>query len=99
MFLDRTFNAGHFLQSQDRIHRLGLSADVKTRFTLLISSNTIDNTVDGRLHDKVRALSRLMDDPGLVQISLPSPDEGEGGAPAFEDDWQAVAAHVGTIDV
>ncbi|RWC38438.1 MAG: DEAD/DEAH box helicase [Mesorhizobium sp.] len=99
VFLDRTFNAGHFLQSQDRIHRLGLSADVKTRYTLLISSNTIDNTVDGRLHDKVRALSRLMDDPGLVQISLPSPDEGEGGAPAFEDDWQAVAGHVGTIDV
>ena len=28
IYLDRTFNAGHFLQSQDRIHRLGLGDDV-----------------------------------------------------------------------
>ena len=94
VYLDRTFNAGHFLQSQDRIHRLGLEPDVLTRFTLLISVGTIDDSVDGRLAEKVAALARLMDDPDLVSIALPSADEGGGGAPAFDDDFQAVAAHL-----
>ena len=94
VYLDRSFNAGHFLQSQDRIHRLGLKDGVLTRFTLLVSGNTIDDAVDGRLQDKVRALSTLMDDPGLVQVALPASDEGEDGAPAFEDDVAAIMAHL-----
>jgi SNF2 family DNA or RNA helicase len=94
VYLDRTFNAGHFLQSQDRIHRLGLAKGTLTKFTLLVSAGTIDDTVDGRLHDKIQALSVLMDDPGLVQVALPSSDEGEGGAPAFEDDIAAISAHL-----
>ncbi len=95
VYLDRSFNAGHFLQSQDRIHRLGLAKDVVTRFTILISEGTIDGAVDGRLFDKVGALSVLMNDPGLVQIALPASDEGEDGNPVFEDDVAAVLAHIG----
>lgn len=98
VYLDRTFNAGHFLQSQDRIHRLGLAQDVVTRFTLLISAGSIDDTVDGRLVDKVEALARLMDDPGLVRIALPASDEGSGGTPAFQDDLSAVNAHLASND-
>ncbi|WP_428414971.1 DEAD/DEAH box helicase [Pararhizobium sp.] len=94
VYLDRSFNAGHFLQSQDRIHRLGLSEDSLTQFTVLVSNQTIDNTVDSRLTDKVRALSVLMNDPGLVQIALPASDEGEGGQATFTDDYSAVRAHV-----
>ena len=94
VYLDRTFNAGHFLQSQDRIHRLGLTKDVVTRFTLLISEGSIDESVDGRLFEKVSALARLMDDPGLVQIALPSADEGDGGTPAFDDDYRTVVSHI-----
>lgn len=98
VYLDRTFNAGHFLQSQDRIHRLGLKRDVVTRFTLLISAESIDDSVNGRLIEKVGALARLMDDPGLVSIALPSSDEGVDGTPAFEDDVSAVTAHVVSIN-
>jgi hypothetical protein len=98
IYLDRTFNAGHFLQSQDRIHRLGLAPGTLTRFTLLVSSTSIDETVDGRLRDKVSALSLLLDDPGLVRIALPTEDEdGRDGAsePAFQDDLAAVRDHIG----
>ncbi|MDB5481709.1 MAG: hypothetical protein JWO83_2762 [Caulobacteraceae bacterium] len=98
VYLDRTFNAGHFLQSQDRIHRLGLAPDILTRFTLLISAGSIDDSVDGRLAEKVSALARLMDDPGLVQIALPSSDEGGGGTPAFDDDFSAGVAHLTSGD-
>lgn len=74
IYLDRTFNAGHFLQSQDRIHRLGLADGTITRFTLLISQDSIDEDVDSRLREKVIALSILMDDPELVRVALPEPD-------------------------
>ncbi|WUC44539.1 DEAD/DEAH box helicase [Streptomyces cellulosae] len=92
VYLDRTFNAGHYLQSQDRIHRIGLAEDTLTRFTLLLSRDTIDETVDGRLRDKIEAMAKLMNDPGLVRVSLPEPDEHVGGAAAAEDDMQVVAA-------
>ncbi|MBP1242147.1 hypothetical protein ABID92_000026 [Frigoribacterium sp. PvP120] len=94
IYLDRTFSAGNFLQSQDRIHRLGLDKKVETRFTLLLSEGTIDDVVDARLEDKVRALGELMDDPGLVQIALPSEDEDVVVLPAEVSDASQVYRHV-----
>ena len=40
IYLERTFNAGHYLQSVDRIHRLGLKPDAETRVTILSSAGT-----------------------------------------------------------
>ncbi|MFE9693622.1 DEAD/DEAH box helicase [Micromonospora sp. NPDC005806] len=94
IYLDRTFNAGHFLQSQDRIHRLGLGDHVTTRFTLLLSEESIDETVNARLREKIVALSALMNDRGLVRVALPEPDEGTPEQPAVSDDMQAVVSHI-----
>jgi hypothetical protein len=94
IYLDRTFNAGHFLQSQDRIHRLGLPPDVVTRFTLLISQGSMDAVVDDRLRDKVRALATLMNDPGLVRVALPESDEDHAVPPAENDDEAAILSHL-----
>jgi len=96
IYVDRTFNAGHFLQSQDRIHRLGLSPEVETRFTLLISEESIDAVVDDRLREKVTALAKLMNDPGLVRVALPESDEDHGAPPAEGDDTDAILAHLST---
>ena len=65
---------------------------------MLISQGTIDDTVDGRLIEKVSALSVLMDDPGLVDIALPMPDEGVAGEPVVEDDFQAVLSHMASAN-
>jgi SNF2 family DNA or RNA helicase len=97
VYLDRTFNAGQFLQSQDRIHRLGLARDTITQYTILTSAETIDDSVDSRLRDKVRALAKLMDDPRLVQVALPESDEGEASSSIYVDDMQAIVAHLSTI--
>lgn len=94
IYLDRTFNAGHFLQSQDRIHRLGLDPSVETKFTLLLSEDSIDSVVDDRLRDKVKALASLMNDPGLVRVALPESDEQDDAQPADLDDAGAVRAHL-----
>jgi SNF2 family DNA or RNA helicase len=95
IYVDRTFNAGHFLQSQDRIHRLGLAPNTETTFTLLISEGTVDTTVDSRLGMKVKALALLLDDPDLVRISLPTEDpDDDQGSPTFDDDSAAVCHHL-----
>lgn len=94
IYLDRTFNAGHFLQSQDRIHRLGLDPATETRFTLLISENTIDAVVNVRLREKVKALADLMNDPGLVRVALPESDESHDAPPTDQDDASAIRCHI-----
>jgi SNF2 family DNA or RNA helicase len=95
IYVDRSFNAGHFLQSQDRIHRLGLGDEVLTKYTLLLSEGSIDDSVDARLYEKVDALSKLMRDPGLVRLALPSPEEStELDAAVFSDDFIALKAHL-----
>ena len=48
----RSFNCAHFIQSKDRIHRHGLSSDVVTNYYYLISQDTVDSTINDRLHDK-----------------------------------------------
>lgn len=96
VYLDRTFNAGHFLQSQDRIHRLGLDPGVQTTFTLLESEGSIDLLVDQRLREKIIALSVLMNDPGLVEVSLPEVDDGiVSDDQIFESsDTETIARHL-----
>lgn len=94
IYLDRTFNAGHFLQSQDRIHRLGLQPEVETRFTVLISEGSIDAVVDDRLREKVKSLSALMNDPGLVRVALPESDEHHQEPPTEHDDEGAILNHL-----
>jgi hypothetical protein len=98
VYLDRTFNAGHFLQSQDRIHRLGLAEGTETQFTFLISDGSIDQVVDQRLREKVVALSILMDDPGLVDVALPEEGDGHLSANAVLEttDRDVLEAHLRT---
>jgi SNF2 family DNA or RNA helicase len=52
IYLERSFNCAHFVQSKDRIHRYGLSPDDVTNYYYLISQNTVDSTINERLHDK-----------------------------------------------
>ena len=61
IYLERTFNAAHFLQSKDRIHRYGLSSDVKTNYYYIISRNSIDETIHQRLLIKERRLLQIIE--------------------------------------
>ena len=52
IYLERSFNCAHFVQSKDRIHRYGLSSDIVTNYYYLLSQDTVDCTINDRLHDK-----------------------------------------------
>ncbi len=88
VYLDRTFNAGQYLQSLDRIHRLGLTAE--TRVTFLITEGTIDEAVDARVEVKAKALFAMLDDPAMLLMALP--DEDDVGDPLDPTDAADVAA-------
>lgn len=78
IYLDRTFNAGQYLQSLDRIHRLGLAENIETNMTFLAATGTIDETIDRRLRLKAERLALMLDDEDLVTMALPDEEEGYG---------------------
>jgi SNF2 family DNA or RNA helicase len=69
IYVDRTFNAAHFLQSIDRIHRLGLAENVITRVEILEARSTIDSRVANRLKAKIDSMSLILNDPGLAALA------------------------------
>ena len=62
VYLDRTFNCGQYLQSLDRIHRIGLAPDEIVTYHLLIANNTIDETIDRRLKEKEVNMLKILGD-------------------------------------
>ena len=65
IYLDRTFNCGHFLQSMDRIHRVGLPAGSTTRYHIPLMNCAIDRIVDRRLMERQTVLFNLLMDQAL----------------------------------
>ena len=51
IYLERSFNAAHFIQSKDRI----------TTYYYLISENSIDETINSRLQLKEKRLNQIME--------------------------------------
>lgn len=96
IYVERTFNAGQYLQSLDRIHRLGLPPGTRTRMTFLVSEGTIDEAVDSRVRIKAERLSLMLSDPNLVTMALP--DEESYGNWIDDDDIGALFAHLADDD-
>jgi SNF2 family DNA or RNA helicase len=69
VYVDRDFMAGRFLQSLDRIHRLGLAPGTETRVTVLAAAGTIDEVVALRLEEKLGFMGRILDDPAVQQLA------------------------------
>jgi SNF2 family DNA or RNA helicase len=92
IYLERTFNAGQYLQSIDRIHRLGLSPGTETHLTFLLATGTIDEAIDDRIMIKAQRLSQMLSDPNLVTMTLP--DDESYGEWVDPDDLDALFAHL-----
>lgn len=90
IYFDRTFNGAQYLQSLDRIHRIGLKPNEKTTYTILISENTIEEVVNSRLEEKLKQmLNFLNDDLNVSNIEI-SINEVSGGEKEEVVDFNAV---------
>lgn len=75
IYLDRSYVSTHYLQSIDRIHRLGLDPNAETNIHIYrtkapASVGSIDLSVSRRLAMKINNLQLLLDDPDLHEIAL-----------------------------
>lgn len=71
IYLDRTFNAAHYLQSEDRIHRFGLPKDQQTVIEIVECEGTVDETVRERLGFKIGRMAEALEDPSLRPDPIP----------------------------
>lgn len=87
IYLDRSYNSTHYLQSIDRIHRLGLAPETETNIHIFQTTapkglGCVDHSVSRRLATKLRAMQQLLDDEDLHRIAL---DEEEAEEPIDYD--------------
>ncbi|RXG19121.1 SNF2 family DNA or RNA helicase [Leeuwenhoekiella aestuarii] len=61
IYIERSFNCAHFIQSKDRIHRYGLPEDTITNYYYLLSRNTVDEVIDNRLKIKEERMLALIE--------------------------------------
>jgi SNF2 family DNA or RNA helicase len=91
IYLDRTYDCALFLQSIDRIHRLGLRPDVDVNIHVLQATLdgrlTIDGLVDGALGRKAAQMRRLLEGAELAPINLADDpaDDAEGDTDDLEE--------------
>lgn len=83
--MERSFNAAHFIQSKDRIHRYGLKPGTETNYYYLLSEDSIDSVINERLVAKETRLREIMES---MPIPLFSNVELETG----DDDIKALIA-------
>lgn len=63
IYLDRNFNCGQFLQSMDRINRVGMPPGVIAEYHIPFINCAIERTVDKRLRKRQEILYSLLSDP------------------------------------
>lgn len=93
VYVDRDFAAGRYLQSVDRIHRLGLAPDIDTRVTILVTNETIDEVVEQRLAVKLGFMARILDDPSLQELADLDEEPAVGGG-LDSSDLQSLMGHL-----
>ncbi|MEU7067085.1 DEAD/DEAH box helicase [Streptomyces sp. NPDC046161] len=94
VYVDRDFMAGRFLQSLDRIHRLGLAPGTETRVTVLAAEGTIDEVVAMRLEAKLEFMGKILDDPSVQELGDLQEEPSVAGGMDMAD-VRALLQHVG----
>ena len=75
IYLDRNFNGAQYIQSMDRIHRVGMDQSVEVNYHLIMAKNTIDEVIDTRLGEKWNDMLDALQDDMLKSLDInPKPD-------------------------
>lgn len=95
IYLDRSFNAANYLQSEDRIHRLGLAADAKPVVEYVECENSIDQVIRERLTYKVNIMADALNDSSLRvnPEEYEYDDENEDDENISEGDAKAILSY------
>jgi SNF2 family DNA or RNA helicase len=83
IYMERSFNAAHFIQSKDRIHRYGLKAGTVTNYYYLLSEDSVDEVIHNRLIEKETRLREIIE-------SMPIPLFDNAGLETGDEDIKAL---------
>jgi len=62
IYIDRTYNAGQYMQSLDRIHRIGMHPDTLVTYWLCVAQNSYDEKIDSKLGRKIDNMYDLLNE-------------------------------------
>jgi SNF2 family DNA or RNA helicase len=62
IYMERDYNASNFIQSKDRIHRVGLATGTITHYYYLVSPDSIDEVVHARLSVKTKRMEEIINE-------------------------------------
>jgi hypothetical protein len=75
IYLERDYNCSNFLQSKDRIHRVGLEENQITTYYYIISKHSIDEIINERLQIKIERMEKIINDDIPLFNRLDDDDE------------------------
>ncbi len=89
IYLDRSYNCAHYVQSLDRIHRVGLHKDIQVNYHILLSKNTIDEKVSAKLEEKMNRMNDILENKNINFVEGYWEKEG-----VSEDDLEFIEEHL-----
>jgi SNF2 family DNA or RNA helicase len=96
IYLDRTYDCAQFLQSIDRIHRLGLPAGVTVQVHILLATDddrpTVDHLVDASILGKEAAMLQLLE--GAEVLPLEQAEDETADAEGNNQDLEALLRYL-----
>ena len=96
IYLERNFNGAQYMQSMDRIHRIGMDPSAKVEYHLIIGIDTIDEVVNQRLNEKWGDMLRALNDDMLNNLNI-DPEPETMNEDEFNKDYRAVLEHLRKI--
>lgn len=77
IYLEKSFNAGNFIQSKDRIHRYGLGPDDIINYYYILSNNNIDYTIHQRLLEKEERMLKIIESEEIPLFNILDDSNGD----------------------
>lgn len=74
IYLERNFNCAQYLQSRDRIHRVGMAKNIEVKYHFLNIPGTIDNHLDNSLRRKAKVMEDFIENDTIPLIQLEDSD-------------------------
>tara|TARA_B110000977_G_C11088810_1_gene495908 strand:- start:1461 stop:3311 length:1851 start_codon:yes stop_codon:yes gene_type:complete len=66
LYNDRSYNVAHYLQSQDRIHRIGGDINKDVFIKVFSLNGMIDEKISLRLNEKTRVMAKFLNDKSII---------------------------------
>ena len=70
IYLERNYNGAQFMQSMDRIHRIGIEPGTQINYHFILGEHSIDQKIDKRLFEKWSDMTEALNDTFLEDLDL-----------------------------